>query len=235
MPLEKPKGMVSWREWLWLSTEEPERLLEQAQPLDRLDSTGTLDFDEFVDSDGHAAGQATVFGLGQRILTARGYVFGTSVLAFSSLLPIFGQGTLVGFAVVDKALPAVNAIVGPTKCFRFLQLLQRGDLPIYISNYAGPVAPVSVTYTLFQIRPDGSRRQVGPAFRQPVQGLVGEFYATGRAGESGQPGQWVIRWEFQRTFQSAPQCKEMCFSVLDAVAARDPRDVTPRCRKYGWN
>jgi len=197
--------------------------------------TGTLSFDEFVDSDGHASGSATVLGSGLHVITAKGYIFGTSALTFSYPLPIFGQGTLVGFPVVDKVLPAINAIVGPTKCFRYLQLFQRGDLPIYISNHAGPVSPVLVTYTLFQLRPDGSRKQIGPSGRTPVQGVVGEFYATGRAGESGQPGQWVIRWEFQRTFQSAMQCKEMCFQVLDAVLARDPRDVTPRCRKYGWN
>ena len=196
---------------------------------------GELVFNTFVDGEGAASGLATVLGDGQRILVAKGFVFGSSALIFSYPLPIFGQSTLVGNPVVDHVLPAVNAICGPPKCFRFLQALQRGDLPIYISNHGGPVAPVRVVYTLFYVRPDGSLMQVGPGCRKPSPGLVGEFYATGRAGEAGQPGEWIIRWEYQRTFQSAVQVKEMCFSVLDAVAARDPRDVTPRCRKYGWN
>lgn len=196
---------------------------------------GEASFDAFTDSDGAAHGLATVHGTGFRVLMARGYIFGTSKLVFCYPLPIFGRGTLTGNPVVDRVLPAINAIVGPSKCFRYLQHLQRGDLPIYISNHAGPVSPVRVAFTVFQVRPDGSRKQVGPSCRQPVQGVVGEFYATGRAGESGQPGEWIIRWEYQRTFQSAIQVKEMCFSVLDAVAARDPRDMTPRCRKYGWN
>lgn len=194
-----------------------------------------LDYDYFVDSDGTTGGVATVTGSGLRIVVAQGRIAGTSLMVFSYPLPIFGQGTLTGMPVVDHVPPPISAIVGPPKCFRYLQHFQRGDLPIYISNHAGPVSPVRVVYTLFQVRPDGSRRQVGPAHRKPVQGVVGEFYATGRAGESGQPGVWVIVWEFQRTFQSAIQCKEMCFQVLDAVLATDPRDVTPRCRKYGWN
>lgn len=196
---------------------------------------GRMSFDQFIDSPGAAHGFATVSGAGQRIILARGFIFGTSKMTFSYPLPIFGKGTLVGYPVVDRVLPAINSIVGPTKCFRYLDHFQRGDLPIFISTCAGPVTPVRVSFTLFQLRPDGSRIQAGPACRKPVSGVVGEFYATGRAGESGQPGQWIIRWEFQQTFQSAIQVKEMCFQVLDAVAARDPRDVTQRCRKFGWN
>lgn len=196
---------------------------------------GELLWDNFVDSDGSISGLATVTGYGRRILWARGWIFGSSRMTFSYPLPIYGKGTLTGSPVVDRVPLAIYAIVAPSKCFRYLQTFQRGDLPIYISNPAGAVSPVRVAYTLYQVRPDGSRRQVGPLNRTPVQGIVGEFYATGRAGESGQPGEWVIRWEFQRTFQSEVQTKEMSFRVLDAVLAADPRDSLVRCRKYGWN
>lgn len=119
--------------------------------------------------------------------------------------------------------------------FRYLQAFQRGDLPLFVSDAEGPVSPYLVVFTMFFVRPDGSRAQVGPSYRTPVQGDVGEFYATGRAGESGQPGCWMIRWQYQRSFDSDVQCKDMYFRVLDAVQAADPRDTLQRCRKYGWN
>ena len=196
---------------------------------------GDTSFDISVTTDGHASGLATVHGTGLRILHVTGRIFGSSRMVFSYPLPIFGRGTLVGHAVVDRIAPPINAIVAPSKCFRYLEHFQRGDLPIFLSNHAGPVSPVRVVFTLYWVRPDGSRLQVGPANRTPIRGVVGEFYATGRAGESGQPGEWVIRWEFQRTFQSATQCKEMSFRVLDAVLAANPQDATHRCRKFGWN
>lgn len=196
---------------------------------------GQLIYDNIIESDGLALGQATVIGTGQRTIVVTGRIFGTSKMVFSAPLPMVGKTVLTGVAVVDKVPLPVNAIVAPPKSFRYLQLLQRGDLPIYISNHAGPVSPVRVVYTMYQVRPDGTKFQVGPKHRTPAKGVVGEYYATGRAGESGQPGNWLIRWEFQRTFQSAIQIKEMCFRVLDAVLANDPMDVTPRVVKYGWN
>jgi hypothetical protein len=115
-----------------------------------------------------------------------------------------------------------------------MEFFQRGDLAIYIRDAAGPVSPVRVVYTLYQKRPNGTRFQVGPS-RLPVKGDVGEYYATGRAGELGQPGDWVIVWEYQESPQFKAQTKEMTFRVLDAVMANDPMDATVRCRKYGWN
>lgn len=121
------------------------------------------------------------------------------------------------------------------KTFRFLQVFQRGDLPIYIYDENGPVVPERINYTLYFVYPTGALRLVGPAQRTPVSGELGEFYATGRAGESSQPGCWLIRWEFQRTLLDAVQTKEMNFRVFDAVLAADPHDTLTRCRKYGWN
>jgi hypothetical protein len=136
---------------------------------------------------------------------------------------------------VESHLPAVRAVVAPPKTFRYLQVLQRGDLPIYICSRNGPVSPYAVSYTLYQQRPDGTKFQVGPAGRTPAEGEVGEYYVTGRAGESGQPGCWTVVWTWQRSFDGATETKNMEFRVEDAVLAADPRDVTVRVRKYGWN
>lgn len=128
-----------------------------------------------------------------------------------------------------------SAICPEPKSFRYLHVFQRGDLSIYICNADGPVAPVRVVFTLYFIRPNGSLKRVGPENRTPVSGMAGEYYASGRAGESDQPGCWLIRWEFQHQLCEVIQTKDMYFQVLDAVFAADPRDTTIRCRKYGWN
>ncbi len=201
-----------------------------------ISGTSNLDWDYFVNGAGQVDGQATVLGLGFRTVNASGYIFGIGRFLWSGApLPIFGKATLVGEPVVDHPLSAVRAIVAEPKGFRYLQLLQRGDLPIYICNGTGPVSPVWIGFTMYQVLPCGARKRVGPFQRTPVKGLVGEYYATGRAGESGQPGNWVIVWEWKHYFNGATQSKEMNFQVLDAVAAADPQDITVRCRKYGWN
>lgn len=170
---------------------------------------------------GLAQGTATVTGAGGVLVFAAGQALGAS----------FVQGQ----AEVYRIFPAVNAIVSPPKTFRYMQPFQRGDLPIFIATYQGPVSPYRVTYTLFFIRPDSSTVQVGPSGRVPAQGVDGEYYATGRAGEGSQPGRWLIRWEFQQFFHSPVQVKEMCFLVQDAVLSQDPLDTTVRVMKYGWN
>jgi hypothetical protein len=197
---------------------------------------GSLSWDYLIDGVGQADGQAIITGNGFRIISSRGWIKGAGKFLWSGApLPIFGQAIVVGFPVVDRHLPAVRAIVAPPKSFRYLQLLQRGDLPIYLCDSTGPVAPVWIGFTMYQVLPCGARKRIGPFQRTPVKGTVGEFYAVGRAGESGQPGNWVIVWEWRHYFNGAIQNKEMAFQVLDAVAAADPRDMTVRCRKYGWN
>ena len=194
-----------------------------------------LDWDYFVNGAGTAAGQTTMTGAGFRTLIVRGYIRGTSQFLWSGVpLPIYGQSTMFGEPVVDHHLPAVQATVAPPKGFRYLQLLQRGDQPIYLCSKSGPVSPVWLGFTMYQVLRCGARKRIGPFRRTPVKGLVGEFYAVGRAGESGQPGNWVIVWEWRQNFNGALQSKEMEFQVLDAVAAADPKDLTVRCRKYGW-
>jgi hypothetical protein len=130
---------------------------------------------------------------------------------------------------------STRAITMGPKSFRWLQPLQRGDLSVFVCDDRGAITPVRVAYSLIQLRLDGTRKYVGPQERTPVAGGVGEFYATGRAGESGQPGEWVIEWVYQRTYQSDLQRTEMPFQVLDAVAVGDPREQLERKIKFGWS
>lgn len=206
-----------------------------------------------VDGSGTASGSTTLgeynpefspeFNLPEAfmILAGRGTAAGVASGSGSSLMLLSGTGTvrtttfLHGFPVVECVPLPVNAIVSPTKTFSYMQPLERGDLPIFISLPVGPVSPYRISYTLFEIRPDNSLRQAGASGRAPVPGVVGEYYATGRAGDLGQPGRWMIRWEFQHTPSSPVQVKEMCFRVEDAVLAKSPSDVTVRVQKYGWN
>lgn len=195
---------------------------------------GTLEWDFILEADGTAHGVAYVSGSAIRIRNARGFIRGSTTMVWSYPLPMVGRTVMAGHAEVERVL-TLRAITAPAKCFRYLQLLQRGDCSIFISDATGAVSPAQITYTIYQKRPDGSRRQVGPAGRTPGRGCVGEFYVTGRAGEGGQPGDWVVRWEYRRSFQGYPEVKEQEFRVLDAVLAADPRDTTVRVRKYGWN
>jgi hypothetical protein len=195
----------------------------------------TVSGDVTTPAAGSVAGQATTTGSPVRIISVKGQSIGTSETFWSYPLPARGTSSMAAHVVVESHLPAIRAIVAPPKTFRYLQVLQRGDLPLYLCDKTGPVSPYGVSFTLYQQRPDGTEFQVGPSGRTPAEGEVGEFYATGRAGESGQPGCWTIRWTWQRSFDGATQTKAMEFRVEDAVLAADPRDVTVRVRKYGWN
>lgn len=114
------------------------------------------------------------------------------------------------------------------KSFQWMQTFQRGDLGIRLTDEHGnPYNPVRIWYTMYQPLPGGlSIKQIGPEKQAPVQGDVGEFYATGRAGELGQPGEWIIRWTYQKTSESEPLSTETRFQVV--VNTGD-------CHKYGWD
>lgn len=119
--------------------------------------------------------------------------------------------------------------------FQWNQFFQPTDLQFFVRDSFGPVDPNSVRFTLFWYR-NGVPFQAGPANRVPGHGPgLGQFYVTGRAGEGGQPGQWLVRWQYQRFFFSEINQKEFRFVVQDAVAAADPRDITQRVLKYGWD
>lgn len=197
---------------------------------------GTLEADLTTTAAGLATGTSSALGTAFRTIDVKGRVSGVGTFVWAGApLPIHGTSVVVGTPVVEQHLPAVRAIVSSSKQFRFRQLLQRGDLVIFLCDRAGPVSPVWVRYTMYQVFPDGAQRRVGPARKASVTGEVGEFYVSERAGELGQPGQWIVLWEWRYSHASATQSKEMEFEVLDAALANCPQDVTVRHQKYGWN
>jgi hypothetical protein len=102
--------------------------------------------------------------------------------------------------------------------FTYGHLFQRGDLPLFVTDYTGnPFSPYSVQYALFHQPKDSPNLQrSGPCGRIPVQADVGEYYATGYAGECSQPGQWFIRWFLQEYFGGSTVEAEFGFVVYDS-------------------
>ena len=128
--------------------------------------------------------------------------------------------------------------------FKWGHLFQRGDLPIYITDTAGnPFDPHSVKYSLLyrahKHYPDRHAVPrhpviVGVCHRTPVQAAPGEYYATGCAGECGQPGQWFARWVVQEYSQGPLLEEQFGFEVFD-TAAYFPPGVGMAGRPSGCN
>lgn len=113
--------------------------------------------------------------------------------------------------------------------FKCGHLFQRGDLPIYVTDgFGSPFSPYSIKYTLFY---SYCNRLIAvfPCNRIPVQGDIGEYYATGYAGEGGQPGQWYIEWVLQEYFDGPLQGDRFGFEVFSpAEFQQNP------CRPNGY-
>lgn len=124
-----------------------------------------------------------------------------------------------------------------TKQFRWGYPFTLGDLTLYIvdPNTRQPVSPAEISYTMYQIGPTGSMVQVGPPGKRPVKQNAGLYYATGIAGENGQPGNWVIRWRYRHSFRGSIVTVDYPFQVVDAVSGPISGDQTPRVIKYGWD
>lgn len=194
--------------------------------------SSTLEWDYVQDGASTMVGTSNMTGTGYVIKNGGALILGTSSMVQSTLLPIWGTS----FASMNPLVvtPLRSITMGP-KTFRWMQLLQRGDLSIFFCDGDGTVAPIQVVYSLYFVRLDGTRRPVGPPNRVPVSGDFGEYYAVGSAGAGGQPGNWVIEWKYQRSIFHSVEVVEMSFMVLDAVLAQDPYDVTDRKVKFGWN
>jgi hypothetical protein len=124
----------------------------------------------------------------------------------------------------------VSVSGGSSGVFRWGQVFQRGDLPLYVTDVAGnPLGPYSVTYTmLYHPKTSPCVQRVCPEGRTPVQVDVGEYYASGIAGRCGQSGEWCIEWKLQEFFGGPFTTATYCFSVFD-VSAYCPPGMTRSC------
>lgn len=198
-------------------------------------ASSTMVWDYIEDTAAAFSGVATFDANGSVRVAVKAIALGSSRFRYVAPLVMQGTSYISILPVVDRHLRPLRAITLGPKTFRWLQPLQRGDLPVFVCDRHTPVIPYRVTYSLAQVRADGSRKYVGPRDRVPAVGEVGEFYATGQAGQGGQAGQWLIEWQLQRTAQALPEFVEMRFQVLDAVLVGDPRDRLVRKTKFGWS
>lgn len=200
---------------------------------------GTLNDDPFelVPALTPAAGSGTTSAsqvVVHKILSA--HFNGAGNVTISQPDPIFGIGDTSSSAVVSTLRPVFPPTWCGTPKFTWGQTLSKCDLPLYLIDMDGnPYAPYLVSYTVYWIRPGGYVQQVGAANRTPIMADIGVFYATGVTGEGGgQPGLWRITWRWQSNARGPFECYSYDFRVLDAVLTHDPRDETPRVKKYGW-
>lgn len=197
---------------------------------------------------GTAFGLATVTGAAGFLIGVSGLVQGQGKLLLSGYPDtLYGTSAMTGELVVEQMPPTVcycsssasstadGSISNPGGPFKWGDAFQVGDLNLFVRDSAGSVNPNAVSYTLYWIR-NGVPYQAGPANRVPARGPnAGQFYVTGRVGDFGQPGDWMVRWYTQRFLFSETNVVEYRFVVQDALAAADPRDVTVRVLKYGWD
>lgn len=164
-----------------------------------------------------------------------GAVLGRSSLVLSVPEPIYGVAIVTAFMdVIHVPLPICQT-PHVTTTFPWGHQLTTGDLEICVANRAGPVGPVCITYTLYQVVRGCALIQKGPANRKPGNSRVGCYYATGTAGECGQPGLWAIKWSYQLTFGNPVVEKTCYFTVLDSVLKPVQGDTLQRICKYGWD
>lgn len=107
--------------------------------------------------------------------------------------------------------------------FRFGQVFQRGDLPIFITDEStNPVSPYKITYTLYYVPPTGCAYPSGVKDRIPVQADVGEYYVSGVVGQCGQPGNWYVEWKYQASSDGVWISDKMGFKVFNTAAYCPP-------------
>lgn len=178
-----------------------------------------------------ASGASLFSGAAVLVREISGHFSGGGGLSLWAPEQMEGHGRLVGrYEVVSLPRPLVAQ--RPPKCFRWGHQFGPGDLEFTVS---GSEAGAScVRFTLYQIQQGCLPRQIGPKERKPAVGKLGTYYATGTAGECGQPGFWMVRWCYTRSFAGAPLCSDCYFYVLDSVVCPIPGDILRRTLKYGW-
>lgn len=171
---------------------------------------------------------------GARIVSSGTLHFeGYGGIHLAEVLPAEGTSSTAIFGEVLRTNLLVKS--ADPKAFKWMQQFQRGDLSLFLCD--GREAPVDVKlifYALYQVKGQG-RVARGPQRRIPSRGVLGEYYATGLAGESGQPGDWVIVWTYQVEPGDPLVNVEYSFRVVDAVVLAASNSLLTRNRKYGWD
>jgi hypothetical protein len=198
--------------------------------------SGALIDGTLLDAAAVSFGSGVVSGNAVRIIGASGFTFGGSTIALSVPEPIFGVAVVTAYMEVIHVPFPVCLTPPVSTTFRWGQTLTRGDLAICIvDGFGNPLGPVCVSYTLYHIVRGCAQIQIGASGRKPATSSLGCYYVTGTAGECGQPGLWMVRWKYQRTFGAPVVEKECFFQVLDHVLGPVFGDTLQRECKYGWD
>jgi hypothetical protein len=188
-----------------------------------------------LDLSGVALGSGIASASATRVIGLSGYTFGVSHVAFSVPEPIYGFAVVTAYMDVIHVKPPVCQTPQVSTKFRWGHTFTRGDLEICVVGAGGnPLGPVCMSYTLYKVVQGCQPIQVGPSGRKPARSGVGCYYVTGTAGECGQPGLWMVRWRYQRTFGDPVVEKDCHFLVLDSVLWPVPGDNLLRECKFGW-
>lgn len=197
----------------------------------------TLSDDSIEDLSGNSTGSTALSPTNAQLtLNLSGTMVGSTSLAYSEPLPMVGVTTLSAYLEVTSGPPQPFCICPTGKEFRWGHVFTRFDLPLYLKDLTCTLreSPFEVKYAMYHLV-DESYVQAGPPCRIPVTQGVGEFYATGTAGEFGQPGDWQIVWSVRVSFNSPVLTKTYSFRVVDAISSPITGDPTPRHTKYGWD
>ena len=179
---------------------------------------------------GTTEGQGTAEATLYRVLPLRGRVEGQGRIQESPAWRFGGCGLLSGYLDVRRVPPPVSHMLRPIPSFRWGHEFEPDDLMLALVNSVGtPYAPASIFFRMLRVV-QGGVFPVGPQVRKPVTDpkRLGVYHASGVAGELGQPGRWVIEWQWKQYSYTPIKIERRPFVVLDAVALNH----TPG--KNGW-
>lgn len=110
------------------------------------------------------------------------------------------------------------------------QVLNRGDLDIFITNTVGnPSNVFQISFALYYVDPASQQEVlIGSATRAPVNPSVGEYYAAIQIPSSATPGDYRIRWLFKETSASQQQGVVQEFGVV-SVSSQTTSNTYSTC------
>lgn len=109
------------------------------------------------------------------------------------------------------------------------QILNRGDLDIFVTNTVGnPSNVFQITFALYFVDPMSQQEVlIGSANRTPVNPSVGEFYAAIQIPSSATPGDYRVRWLFKETSTSQLQGVVQEFGIVSVTSQTTSNPYSP--------